>query len=82
MARHPHRSQPAHVTQSAPDVTGTISKPAASDEAEALVPYYLPNVPRSRMRSCGETWHSMKMSGGTGDDDWRDFAKKCLATAQ
>ena len=57
-----------------------ITAPAVPSDSDdgALVPVTLPNVPRSRMVSCGETWRTMKMNGATGDDSWRDFALKCL----
>ena len=85
-ARH---SQPARTSQSALDRTGTIAKPpiapspkssAGPVESEAMpVPFYLPDVPRARMRACGESWRAKKMAGDVGDSDWRDFAIACLA---
>lgn len=91
-ARQARRSQPAHVKQSAPDVTGSLAKADANPAADpakpvgvqaapdVLHPYYLPATSRLRMRDCGEQWRSKRMAGETGDDDWRDFAIKCLAT--
>lgn len=90
--RQPRHSQPAHVKQSAPDITGSISKADSRASADAakpvgvtatpdvLKPYYLPATSRAHMRECGERWRSKRMAGETGDDDWRDFATKCLAT--
>lgn len=81
------RSTPAHPSRSAPDVTATISKqppplqrepPAAVNGNEIPPPYKLPVASRARVRACGETWRDMKLAGTTGDDDWRDFALKCL----
>ena len=91
------RSQPARTTQTAPDTTGAIAKSQAPqpkpqhsgpEEASAkpenpiLTPFYLPNVPRTLMRACGETWRAKKMAGNAGDDDWREFAINCLAAAK
>jgi len=91
--RASRRSHAASTAQSAPDVTGTLpnslsgkltssnvtAAPVSTPDPEVLRPYYLPDVPRERMRACGESWHTRKMAGETGDDDWRDFATKCLA---
>ncbi len=85
-----HRSQPAHAAQSAPDRTGSLAKPqtgTAENPSVAVAvehdtvpePVYLPDVPRTRMRACGEIWREKKMTGDVGDGDWRDFAFKCLA---
>lgn len=98
MPKKSHRSQPAHTGQAAPDRTGSIAKaaparpspgpgapaavPMQPAEEGPLVPVLLPNVPRSRMIACGETWRAMKMNGTTGDDSWRDFAMKCLVARE
>ena len=85
-----HRSQPARAAQSAPDRTGSIAKPqteaagkastaTASDNEAVPEPVYLPDVPRTRMRACGELWRQKKLAGDTGDGDWRDFAFHCLS---
>ena len=77
-------STPAHPSRAAPDVTATITKsapqePAGSGNGGAIPPpFKLPSAPRARVRACGETWRDMKLAGTTGDDNWRDFALKCL----
>ena len=85
------RSQPPHAVQAAPDRTGSIARPADSFGPPAplspaddgsLAFYYLPDAPRSRMRACGETWRAKRLAGETGDEDWRDFATKCLVAAE
>lgn len=81
------RSVPVHASRTAPDVTATIAKPAAAAPPQAAVtkdddvvppPFTLPAASRAKVRSCGETWRDRKLAGTTGDDDWRDFALKCL----
>ena len=80
-----HRSVPATVTRSAPDITGAIApakgqpQPAAVDDGVLPPPFTLPKASRNRMRACGHKWESLKEAGATGDDIWRDFASKCLA---
>lgn len=84
-----HRTVPAHASRSAPDVTGTVSKPHPDNAAVAPPPpppddevipppFKLPTASRDRVRACGLVWHDMKIAGKTGDDDWRDFASKCF----
>lgn len=85
-AHRARRSTPVHPARSALDVTGTIAKapiaalppPAATDDDKVPPPFKLPAASRARVRACGETWRDMKLAGTTGDDDWRDFALKCL----
>lgn len=80
------RSVPARPFRTAPDVTATIGKPSAPVphplplESEDVVPppFKLPTATRARVRACGEAWRDMKLAGTTLDDDWRDFAMKCL----
>lgn len=45
---------------------------------ELAKPFDLPVAPRARMRSCGQKWQAVKMSGQAGSDTWREFATKCL----
>ena len=86
------RTQPARTKNAAPDRTGSIARsqnaplfPAPGNatvhppKEAPLTPFYLPDVARTRMHACGETWQAKKMAGDTGSDDWRDFAVKCLA---
>lgn len=81
------RTSPAHPARTAPDITATITKPSppalpnasTSSGGDAIPPpFKLPSASRARVRACGETWRDMKLAGTTGDDDWRDFAFKCL----
>ena len=83
--RKTRRSVPATVAHSAPDTTGAIPSnvqppPSAADTDVLPPPFTLPKVSRARMRACGHKWESMKEAGTTGDDIWRDFATKCLAS--
>lgn len=86
MPRKGRRSVPSHTARAAPDITATIAKqvaprpPATSvaRDAEIPTPITLPIASRARYRACGETWRDMKLAGTTGDDDWREFAFKCL----
>jgi hypothetical protein len=80
-ARKPRRSQPVLPSKAAPDRTATIPGPAApAPEDETLPkPFNLPSAPRSRMKTCGERWQSIKMAGQAADETWREFATKCLA---
>lgn len=84
VAHKAKRAAPSHTSRTSPDVTGTIAKPQvprplAGPEADAIPqPFTLPVASRARVRSCGATWRDMKLAGTTGDDDWRDFALKCL----
>lgn len=87
-AHKPRHSTPAHPARTAPDVTATITKPAplpvppasvpTSRGGEIPPPFKLPSASRAKLRACGETWRDMKLAGTTGDDDWREFALKCL----
>ncbi len=80
------RSVPARPLKTAPDVTATIAKPSVPAprslplESEDVIPppFKLPSATRARVRACGEAWRDMKLAGTTLDDDWRDFALKCL----
>ena len=80
------RGVPARTLKTAPDVTATIAKPSVPAprssplESEGVIPppFKLPSATRARVRACGEAWRDMKLAGKTLDDDWRDFALKCL----
>lgn len=86
--RKAHRSTPVHSARTAPDITGAIAKapapaapvvsPPPEDDDRIPPPFELPAASRARVRACGKTWRDMKLAGTTGDDDWRDFALKCL----
>ena len=85
--RKARRSIPVHPARTAPDVTGAIAKapvpaapvtPSTEDDDRTPPPFELPAASRARVRACGETWRDMKLAGTTGDDDWREFALKCL----
>ena len=88
-AHKPRHSTPANPSRTAPDVTATIAKPAptpaplqhaiTSNSNEIPPPFKLPSASRARVYTCGRIWRDMKLAGTTGDDDWRDFALKCLA---
>ncbi len=88
-AENPHRARrnvPARILKTAPDVTATLAKPGVpapralppENEDVAPPPFKLPSATRARVRACGEAWRDMKLTGMTRDDDWRDFALKCL----
>ncbi len=86
--RGAHRGQPS---QTAPDRTGSIARapntfgppaPLVAEDETSLVLYYLPDAPRSRVRACGERWRAKRLAGETGDENWRDFAAKCLVAVE
>lgn len=85
-AHKARRIVPAHILKTAPDVTATIAKSsvpaprALPFQSEDVVPppFKLPSATRARVRACGEAWRDKKLAGTTLDDDWRDFALKCL----
>jgi hypothetical protein len=79
--RQMRKSQPVPVNRAAPDMTATIpsdTRPPVPDDESIPKPFNFPIVPRARVRTCGEKWQVIKMSGRAGDQTWRDFATKCL----
>lgn len=84
-AQRTRRVPPVHTARTSPDGTkpaARSSSPPTRDAAEAdktiPPPFTLPVASRTKVRACGEKWRDMKLAGTTLDEDWRDFALRCL----